>query len=154
MPLEIEFDVEGPARTERALTLGLFLPVAGQAGPGAGAVQQFFVRTRDNVAGIDIGGKAKTVPCDLKPVNRIRVQLADGRAVLFVNDRFCLDRSDKDFHPLLAFDMGCHSYLWPGMLVRVSNVRFRRWEPPKEESASKETSREKVQPDEKGEAKK
>ena|GEM_PF-1287431 len=151
-PLEIEFDVEAPKPLGLALTLGLFIPEGGQTGVGETTYHQFFVRTRDNLAGIEIAGQSKTVPCPLKPVNRIRVQLADGQAVLYVNGQFCLDRSEKDFHPQAAFDLGCHSYLYPSMPVRVSNVRIRNWEPPKNEVAPKKneetapTKREEVAP--------
>jgi hypothetical protein len=148
-PLEIEFDVEVLAPPRYPLTLGLFLPEAGQTGPGDHPYHQFFIRTIDNQAGIDICGQAKTVPCSLKPVNRLRVQLADGRAVLFVNDHLCLDRREKDFHPQPAFNLGCHNYLYPSTLIRVSNVRFRKWQPPKETSATDEPTRKKAAPIEK-----
>ena len=90
---------------------------------------------------MEIGGKAKTVPCELKPVNRLRIQLADGHAALYVNEHFCLDRSDQDFHPRPTFNFGCHNHLYPDKLVRISNLRFRRWEPPKESLTHKETPR-------------
>ncbi|MGW8257292.1 MAG: hypothetical protein ACWGMZ_07400 [Thermoguttaceae bacterium] len=87
------------------------------------------------MAGIEIGGKEKTVPCELKPVNCLRVQLADGRAALYVNEHFCLQRSEPDFHPLPSFNLGCHQYLYPDGRIHVSNVRIRRWDPPREEPA-------------------
>jgi len=136
-PLEIEFDVEALKPPAFPLTLGLFILESGQTGVGEKTYHQFFVRTRDNQAGIEIAGQSKTVPCALNPVNRIRVQLADGRAVLYVNGQFCLDRKEKDFHPEASFDFGCQSYLYPSMTVRVGNVRMRKWEPPKEEVAPK-----------------
>jgi hypothetical protein len=136
-PLEIEFDIEAPTRRELPSTLGLFIPEARRAGAVDQAYHQFFVRTYDNLAGIEISGQSKTVPCALKPVNRIRVQLAQGRAVLFVNGQFCLDRSEKDFDPRAVFNIGCHTRLFPQSLVRVSNVRMRKWEPPKEKREEK-----------------
>ncbi len=135
-PLEIEFDIEAPDGAAFPLTLGLFIPAGNRARGEKQTYHQFFVRTRDNLAGIEIAGNSKTVPCPLNPSNHIRVQLAEGRAVLSVNGQVCLDRSNADFHPEAAFDFGCHDRLPPQMKVRVSNVRMHKWEPPKEEAAS------------------
>ncbi|NUQ61052.1 MAG: hypothetical protein HUU20_01090 [Pirellulales bacterium] len=129
-PLEVEFGVEAIHPPKYPLTLGLFIPQGARAGVGDTPYHQFFVRTSDNQAGIEIDGDSKTVPCDLKPVNRIRVQLAEGRAVLFVNDQLCLERSEKGFRPQPVFDFGCMESLYRYMRIRVSNVRFRKWEPP------------------------
>jgi hypothetical protein len=142
LPLEVEFDVETPNPPPYPTDLGLFIPEAGKAYPAQKTFHRFFVRTRDNLAGIEIGGKIETVPCKLKPVNRIRVQLANDRAVLYVNETLCLDRSEKEFRPLPVFNFGCHTYSYPDMLVRISNVRIRRWELPKEEPAVSETTQE------------
>ncbi|MDD4789246.1 MAG: hypothetical protein PHO07_18920 [Pirellulales bacterium] len=134
-PLEIEFDIEASDGAAFPLTLGLFIPAGNRARGEKQTYHQFFVRTRDNLAGIEIAGNSETVPCPLNPSNHIRVQLAEGRAVLSVNGQVCLDRSVADFHPEAAFDFGCHDRLPPQMTVRVSNVRMRKWEPPKEEAA-------------------
>ena len=68
-----------------------------------------------------------------RSVNRIRVQLADGRAVLYVNGQRCLDHSDAAFHPQSSLDIGCLTAVWPSMKVRVGNVRIRKWDPTKGE---------------------
>ena len=139
-PLEIEFDVHAPANVAFPWTLGLFIREPGQSVVGEKTYSRFFVRTYDNLAGIEIAGESKTVPCPLKPVNRILVQFADGRAVLYVNGQLCLDRSEKDFHPQPVFDLGCHDHVGPQLLVRVSNVRIRKWEPPKQEASQGKTT--------------
>ena len=154
-PLEIEFDVEMQNLPDYPLILGLFIPEADQPGNPQTTYQQFFIRTVDNQAGIKIGEKEKTVPCDLKQINRIHLQLADGRAVLYVNDELCLDRSEPDFHPLSDFNLGSYTYLYPHTPVRISNVRIRKWEPPKEETPVKKETKENKEetPAEKEEAK-
>jgi hypothetical protein len=139
-PLEIEFDVEVINIPRYPLILGLFIPEADQQDYQQKTYQQYFIRTSDNQAGINIVGKEKTVSCNLKQVNRIHIQLADGRAVLYVNDELCLERNEPDFHPLSDFNLGCLNHLYPNMSVRISNVRIRKWEPPKEETPiTKET---------------
>ncbi len=151
LPLEIEFDVEARTPEKTPLNLGLFVPGEGQAELAEETSYKFYIRTHDNLAGIDIAGKAKTVPCELKQVNRIRVQLADGHAVLFVNDQFCLEHHEKDFHPPAVFDFGCHTYLGPATLVCVGNVRFRYWEPPEETPQDRVPPEKEMQPEQKTE---
>lgn len=137
-PLEIEFDVEVVQPPSFPLTVGLFIPDGDRTGTREESHHQFFVRTRDNLAGIEISGDSKTVPCSLRPVNRIRVQLAEGRAVLYVNGQVCLDRREENFRPQPAFDFGCQDYLHPHIGIRVSNVRMRKWKPPRDEPAPKD----------------
>jgi hypothetical protein len=57
-----------------------------------------------------------------------------------VNDKFCLGRSDKNFHPQSAFNLGCQSSVYPHMTVRISNVRIQKWASPEEEPATKKTT--------------
>ncbi|MEN6406812.1 MAG: hypothetical protein ABFC77_10100 [Thermoguttaceae bacterium] len=155
-PLEVEFDVEMPVLQRFPVNLGLFL--SDQQAPECDAdwrFQRFFVCPQRKQAGMQIGSKTELVSCKLKPVNRLRVQLADGFAALYVNDHFCLEHRDKEFHPLPAFYFGCHTYLTSNMLVRVGNVRFRRWDP----SSSKkplhaETAEKKVKEEKQGEKEK
>jgi hypothetical protein len=137
LPLEVEFDVELPALAPFPVELGLSIPRQENADPGEERKNdRFFVRTSDQRAGIEIGGKTKTVSCELKPTNRLRVQLADGRAAFYVNNKLCLAHRDKNFHPLPGFSFGSQTYLYPNMSVRVGNVRFRRWEPSKDQPSS------------------
>jgi len=145
-PLEIEFDVEVIQPPPFSLTVGLFIPDGNRMGISEETSHQFFIRMRDNQAGIEISGDSKTVPCPLQAVNRIRVQLAEERAVLYVNDQLCLDRTEKNFHPQPAFDFGCLDYLYPHMGVRVSNVRMRKWEPPKDNRAPQDEPAPKDEP--------
>ena len=137
LPLEIEFDVGADAPITSAMTLGLFIPESGQTGVGKKEYHQFFVRLGDNQAGMVIAGQSESVPCPLKEVNRLRVQLADGRAVLFVNDTLCLDRNEEEFYPEPVFEFGCNDHLYPFVSVRVSNVRIRKWDPPAKKAAPK-----------------
>ena len=152
-PLEVEFDVGTSVSATIPVTLGLFLPEAHDEGLVKETSDWFFVRQGDNVAGIAIRGKTKTAACPLKPVNRLRVQLAEGHAALYVNDVFRVAIDDDDFHPLPAYNVGSHEFLPPSDVVRISNMRFRKGEPPKKKPASKEvkkdngTAKEKPGPD-------
>ena len=140
-PLEIEFDIEAVNPPDYPIDLGLFIP-GGKQGPASEIeFHRFFVRTRENLAGIEIGGKKETVACDLKPVNHLRVELADGRAALYVNGTFCLDRNDESFRPMAAYNLGSHTPIYEDMAVRVSNVRLREWTPPTKEGAAMATAR-------------
>ncbi|MFZ5829095.1 MAG: tetratricopeptide repeat protein [Planctomycetota bacterium] len=133
LPLELEFDVEMPRLPEQPVNLGLFIPEQGASVPSDVRFQRFFIRTRENRVVIDVCGSEESVPCKLRPVNRIRVRLADGYAAIYVNDDLRLERSDENLHFLPAFNLGSDCNLLPDMRVRISNVRFRYWEPPKDE---------------------
>ncbi len=154
-PLEIEFEVEVTVTRKYPIILGLFIPEKRLTDEYRTIFSQFYIRSIDNQAGIEIGEKAKTVPCELKQVNRLRVQLADGFAALYVNDKFCLDYKDAAFHPQNTFNLGCYKYLYPNVPIRISNVRMHKWAPAKKETSATSEAKENKEetPDEKGEAK-
>jgi hypothetical protein len=129
VPLEVEFDVEPSISTSSPIALGLFVPPRDETTLYNEGRHQFCVLPFQGEVGIQVGEQMKTVSKNLKVTNRIRVQLADGRAVFYVNDELCMEHRDKDFHPSGALNIGCHTPVYNDFRVRISNVRIRKWKP-------------------------
>jgi hypothetical protein len=135
LPLDVEFDIEAIRPTNANLTLGLLMPQQGSPVAGMQGPARFALIPRQKLAVSEVAGKFRAFPCALKDVNRLRVRIADGRAMLFVNDELCLDRREREFRPLPGLILGCPNLLPPETVIRVQHVRFRKWEPPKEDPA-------------------
>ncbi len=135
VPLEIEFEIRLSAILPGKIILGLFVP---QRNQGV-ILHKFYVNTDSRKAGVGIMGKTKEKATGLYKTSRFRIQLADGRAVLYMNDELCFDHRDRNFRPSSNLNIGCNTHLYPILKVTVSNVRIRKWDPTKEPAKEKET---------------
>ncbi len=153
LPLEVEFGIESVSVPPWEMILGLFVP----SSPGAPflteADYQFCILPPQDQACVrrpdaNLGEDAMTTAVRLERVNRLRVQLSEGRVVLYVNDQLCIDHSEEDCQPSNVLNLGCFTYLWPDMPIRLSNVRIRRWDHSKETPAGTNATREKEAPKE------
>jgi len=137
VPMEIEFNLGFSAlpRASSRKILGLFVRQRNQKS----IVHGFYLDTKSSEACVSILGKVKKKKMGLYRTNRFRVQLADGRAVLYVNDELCVDHSDNNLHPSSDLYFGCNSLMTSDISVTLGNVRIRKWDPTKEPPKEKET---------------
>lgn len=140
VPLEIEFEIKLSTIHPGKMILGLFVP---QRNQGV-ILHKFYVNTGSRKIGVEIMGKTKEKATGLYRTSRFRVQLADGRAVLYINDELCFDHRDRNFRPSSNLNIGCNTHLYPVLKLIVSNVRIRKWDPAKEpaEEPTKEPAKE------------
>jgi hypothetical protein len=81
LPLDVEFDIEAIRPTNANLTLGLLMPQQGSPVAGMQGPARFALIPRQKLAVSEVAGKFRAFPCALKDVNRLRVRIADGRAM-------------------------------------------------------------------------
>jgi len=135
-PLEIEFTIEARPSRFNMMNLGLFIFRPSEKPFSRNADDRCFIRTDADEAVLQIAGRQVMAPCSLRPVNHFKVQLADGRAALWVNGQLAVECRDANFRPGPFYDFGVTSFLWPSSAndwVRLSHVRVRKWNVEKEE---------------------
>jgi len=143
-PYELEFDIELIDPPPYPVTVGLFIPVEGSSGISDDSGYRFFIRTRENVVGIELPDDSKTVPYEPRSVNHFRLQIAPGRVFMYVNGEISVDYQGEDFRPASDLYFGSYKRLYHGMAIRLSNVRMRKWKPPAESPPAEKTSQQHV----------
>ena len=140
VPLEVEFKIGASGGFLCDSRLGLYVPQKGDSS----VVNHFLLDVKNGKVVAEIMGTTKEKKVDLYTNNSVRVQMADGRAVFYVNDELCIDHRDENFHPSGILNIGTSDHMWYLIAMNISDVRVRKWDPTK--SSAKELARLKPNP--------
>jgi hypothetical protein len=130
-PLEVEFEVQTHERN-LDVCFGLVVPRELTENFSRNNDDRLLVSPPDEIW-VRAGNKNYCVPVPLFRLNRVKVQLADGYAAMWLNGTLVFEIRDPGFLPTPYFDLGAPPRLpmdsergW----VRFRNVRVRKFAPP------------------------
>lgn len=127
-PLEVEFELKASDQNAWERRIGMHVLELNNM-----VCDEFYVNATSRKWGVKMLGKTIEKKIGLYTNTRFRIQLANGRAVFYVNDELCTDQRDPAFRPtnvLLRF--GSRRSMRPYTTYFLHNVRIRKWDPTKE----------------------
>jgi len=133
-PYEVEFEIESPVVLGEFRKLGLWMAPPDEL-MGAGAENDaFYIEPFGRDAVVSMVKRRTAVPLICGECNKLKIQVADGHVVFWVNDQKMIEHIYPDFHPYREIFFGLCPHFSesdPRAYVILKNVRFRKWNPEK-----------------------